>query len=175
MSEEHDLQVRYEKNVRARCSQEWHYRLIDRHGLIGLLECLTEHLQYLDNVKKALFYGREFAPPPTGTENYLHGGTEYKTRNLIHAILGIATESGELLEALLANLRDGKVFDEVNLQEEFGDVEWYRQLALTMLSQDHFSNIMQNDRKLEKRFGPAFDAERANNRNLDDERTTLEG
>jgi len=42
---------------------------------------------------------------------------------IFHAVLGAATESVELLEALEFN---GKEMDLVNLGEEFGDLNWYQ-------------------------------------------------
>lgn len=162
----------YTRNVLTRCSQEWHYRLVDREVLIFILQDAIRQLRYLDEIKKALFYGKSNRQPAITPIN---GGTDYKTRNLVHAIIGVATEAGELLETLLDKVANGTEFDEVNLQEEFGDLNWYRTLGLNMVSQSHDENIKQNDRKLEARYGPAFNAERANNRNLDNERTTLEG
>lgn len=49
--------------------------------------------------------------------------------DLAHALLGKVTEVCELFEALFAAVRDGVPLDLDNLQEEFGDEEWYGALA----------------------------------------------
>jgi len=46
-------------------------------------------------------------------------------KNLMHAMIGIATEAGEIIEALLDAIVYGRPLDLENLREEFGDMEWY--------------------------------------------------
>ena len=45
---------------------------------------------------------------------------------IFHAIVGISTESTELLEALDFS---GKELDNVNICEEFGDLDWYKAIG----------------------------------------------
>jgi NTP pyrophosphatase (non-canonical NTP hydrolase) len=52
---------------------------------------------------------------------------------LLHAVAGLATESGEALDALKKTLVYGKPVDEVNLLEEAGDIKWYLALLLRTL------------------------------------------
>ena len=53
-----------------------------------------------------------------------------QTARLIHGMVGISTESGELLDALKKHLMYGKSLDLVNIKEEVGDVLWYCALIL---------------------------------------------
>jgi NTP pyrophosphatase (non-canonical NTP hydrolase) len=171
----------YTMNVLARRSTQWHGDKMDFSDLRDVLAEFIEVGNRLDRAKKTLFYGRAFSWGenadnfPIGTPTPAVGLQE---TDIIHAILGAATEGVELVEALHKFFFDSpgdEGFDHVNLQEEFGDLAWYRALGLFALNQTHQQNIEQNDAKLEKRFGPAFTQEAANNRDLAGEREVLEG
>jgi len=45
--------------------------------------------------------------------------------DLLHAMLGIASEAGELLDAVKAHVIYNKPLDRVNVKEELGDLEFY--------------------------------------------------
>jgi NTP pyrophosphatase (non-canonical NTP hydrolase) len=94
---------------------------------------------------------------------------------LIHALLGLVSEVGEIADALKKHLIYGKPLDLVNLVEEFGDVEWYQALGLQAIGSDHETAWARNIAKLEKRYGGVFSAEKALNRDLPAERAALEG
>jgi NTP pyrophosphatase (non-canonical NTP hydrolase) len=94
---------------------------------------------------------------------------------LIHAVLGLVSEVGEIADALKKHLIYGKPLDMVNLVEEFGDVEWYQALGLHAIGSDHESAWARNIAKLEKRYGGEFSPEKALNRDLPAERAALEG
>lgn len=47
------------------------------------------------------------------------------SEDLMHAIIGIASESGELLDAIKKNFAYGKPLDQENLLEEAGDLLFY--------------------------------------------------
>jgi len=51
--------------------------------------------------------------------------------DLLHAIMGLVTESGELEEAISENK-----IDEVNIKEEFGDLLWYLAIGYNSLGED---------------------------------------
>lgn len=179
----------YQQRVLARASHCWYNEKLDIEDLQEALKEFIESGNRLDRVKKALMYGRDFqyiegqenipvqAPCPIPNE---------RDQRLIHAMLGVATEGVEMMEAVQrfffgdtdyegVKCVDSVPFDEVNLQEEFGDTEWYRAFGLSELNQTHEENIRQNDDKLEKRYGSTFTEEAANNRNLNTERKVLEG
>lgn len=98
-----------------------------------------------------------------------------KMVDLLHAGIGLATESGEFLDALKKTIYYGKVLDEVNLAEELGDLLWYIALALRALDTDFDEQMQINIDKLKARFPDKFTEYRAENRNLEAERKILEG
>lgn len=170
----------YTQHVLARASTQWHGEKMDFDMLKVVIEEFIEAGQRLDRVKKALMYGREFhysdRSGPFGVDTETPPVPEHE-QAIAHAILGVATEGVELVEALYAYLFDNKPFDLVNLQEEFGDVQWYRALGLQHVNQTHVENITQNDAKLEKRFGPVKDGftyKAVNERDIEGERAVLE-
>ena len=100
----------------------------DRVSLGYFRETIAEAvaaLVKLDAIKKTLFYGRDCGVPAPGDNSgtlaklpdwiATDGTDEANARavNIVHAIIGKATEAGELLEALSATA-EGAVFDEVN-------------------------------------------------------------
>jgi NTP pyrophosphatase (non-canonical NTP hydrolase) len=97
---------------------------------------------------------------------------------VFHAILGIATESGELGSALLNGI-NGETIDVTNVMEEFGDLAWYLAIGHHALGLDPEVTLDVNIKKLtdkkKGRFKNGFTQEEADNRNLDAERAILEG
>jgi NTP pyrophosphatase (non-canonical NTP hydrolase) len=175
------IDEQFTQHVLARASTEWHGDKVDFNDFTEALKEFIEAGNRLDRIKKALFYGRDFAWEADGvvlpTETPTVGGSP-NGNAMTHAILGVATEGVELCEALLKGLTDPTHVDKINLAEEFGDVAWYRALGLSVLDETHIENINRIDKKLEARFGPVdvgFSADRANNRDLDTERKVLEG
>ena len=99
---------------------------------------------------------------------------------LLHAVLGLASEAGEIADQLKKHFFYGKPLDVVNLAEELGDLFWYQALMANELATTHpeinFDSIEEtNIAKLKKRYGDKFSEHRAVTRNLDIERKILEG
>lgn len=139
-------------------------------------------LQQLDALKKALFYGRNVEKFESNhpADEALHSGLFNPTGdrihdlNLLHGIIGVATESGELLEALYATMFEGKPFDTVNAGEEVGDAFWY-QAHIARAIGSTFERIQDtNIAKLRKRFPDRFTERDAIIRDLSAERKVLE-
>lgn len=100
--------------------------------------------------------------------------SEEMTAKLIHYTIGIATESGELLDAMKKSFAYGKKLDLVNLKEEIGDVLWYLARACDTLGTS-FEEVMDvNIAKLKARYGEKFSQAAALNRDLAKEREVLE-
>lgn len=95
--------------------------------------------------------------------------------DLLHAAIGLATESGELLDALKRRLFYGKPLDDVNLVEELGDLMWYIAVACHSLGTTIDAVCAANITKLKRRFPERFTSEHAINRDLSAERKALEG
>lgn len=92
----------------------------------------------------------------------------------IHALMGLVTETGELVDAFKRFIFYGKPIDEVNVKEEIGDLFWY----LAILCNAHglnFEEVMAaNIDKLRKRYPQKFIEEKALFRDLEGERQVLE-
>lgn len=97
-----------------------------------------------------------------------------KEWHLLHGIMGISTEAGELMDVMKKKLAYGKVVDIVNVKEEIGDVMWY--IGYLCATQGwNLEDIMErNIEKLKVRFGDKFSMHKALNRNLEAEREVLE-
>jgi len=116
---------------------------------------------------QALALRTEFTPPMTVNGQDFNG-------KLLHGMIGICTEAGELQDMVKKHLIYGKPLDLVNVLEECGDVLWY--LALTLHSAGYTMDqaMERNIAKLLKRFPDKFTATQAINRDLAAERAELE-
>lgn len=100
--------------------------------------------------------------------------SEVRNQRLLHAGIGLATESGEFLDALKKHVFYGKELDTVNLAEEMGDLFWYCALIADELGVDFADVMSTNIAKLKARYGDKFTEEKAEKRNLSVERKILE-
>jgi NTP pyrophosphatase (non-canonical NTP hydrolase) len=127
----------------------------------------------LDNAKKALFYGAPIRFVTPVTSPHVEGVYGSINPDLIHGVLGMVTESIELLEALDKALR-GDGLDTVNISEELGDIFWYMALMSRALGVS-FEQIQEaNINKLKARYPEKFSQEKALSRDLETERGVLE-
>jgi len=94
---------------------------------------------------------------------------------LLHAAMGMVTESGEFIDAMKKLTIYGKQLDRVNLVEEIGDCMWYLALACRALDVSFEEVFDRNVAKLARRFPEKFTSEQALVRDLDAERAALEG
>jgi NTP pyrophosphatase (non-canonical NTP hydrolase) len=94
---------------------------------------------------------------------------------LLHAFIGMATESAEAVDMLKKHLFYGKPLDKVNAVEEISDQLWYIAVALDALGVSFEEVMEKNIAKLKKRYGDKFTSEAALNRDLTAERKILEG
>lgn len=108
---------------------------------------------------------------PSEIKSRLVDGTKFR---LLHAILGIATESGELMDVLKKYFFYGKEIDRTNLIEELGDLCWYIAVACDVLNIGLEDIWKTNIEKLRARYGDKFSSQKATNRDLDKERDILE-
>lgn len=61
----------------------------------------------------------------TSVPGKLHPPVLNNRIDILHAAIGLVTESGELLEAIDGYIFNGTPYDKVNLIEELGDTSWY--------------------------------------------------
>lgn len=99
---------------------------------------------------------------------------EEKNQKLLHAVIGLSTESGELLDQMKKVIYYGKELDRTNIKEELGDLMWYMAILLRELDLNFEDVLEVNINKLKARYGEKFNSENALNRNLDIERAILE-
>ncbi len=92
----------------------------------------------------------------------------------LHAAIGIATESGELLDAFKKAFFYGEKLDRANVLEEVGDLLWYSALLLDAMGSDFESVSATVIEKLRKRFPQKFEQVQAAIRDLKAERKILE-
>jgi len=138
------------------------------------IDALTE----LDLIKKSLFYGRDYKLRTLGLTNCIMLPARISDNkdisvDLIHGILGKATEAGELLEALQLAIK-GKPLDFVNVNEEIGDGFWYDAILLNRTGATFESVQATIIAKLRARFPEAYADSQANERDLEAERKILE-
>jgi len=94
-------------------------------------------------------------------------------KDILHAVLGLGTEAGEIQDAVKRTLFYGAKLDEVNLKEEAGDLMWYLAILLNKLGIS-FEDVMEtNVKKLKLRYPEKFTHEKALNRDLQGEREVL--
>lgn len=94
---------------------------------------------------------------------------------LIHGMIGLCTETGELQDAIKKQLIYGKPLDITNIIEEVGDLMWYLAIILDACGSSFEQAFDRNIAKLKKRFPDKFTEHAALNRDLDAERAALEG
>jgi NTP pyrophosphatase (non-canonical NTP hydrolase) len=101
--------------------------------------------------------------------------TDYPKVRLLHAAIGMGTETGEFQDAIKKYLFYGTPVDYPNLIEELGDLMWYIQVACDVLGVTLGEVLRINAEKLQARYSKGkFDKEDAENRDLEEERKILE-
>lgn len=160
----------------------------DLHQLGFLLQLNIAAGTLLDQAKKQIFYGKEpnvneknaaILSALTGLTHIQAGigvGAQVLPVNtrLLHAFIGMATESTELLEILQSMLK-GEPYDRVHVGEEIGDVMWYTAVALDEAKLTMGDVLDVNIEKLTLRNkGAEFNAEATVNRDVTAERDVLE-
>lgn len=94
---------------------------------------------------------------------------------LLHGAIGIATESGELLDAIKKHVFYSKELDQTNLIEELGDLMWYVTLLSDALCIPMETILSINHNKLQTRYKEgSFTEKDAQIRDLELERDILE-
>jgi hypothetical protein len=143
----------------------------------------------LDFYKKNIFYGKQVDAKKwqSKIEDIVGGGmfiaqSEAKHKETLdinprvfHAIIGMATEVTELIEALSTAILEEKPLDLVNLMEELGDYDWYKAILMDELSLNEGEIRATVIAKLQERYPEKFTEEAAINRNVEAERKILEG
>lgn len=169
---------------------------VDKDRFETVLDLVIQSNELLDMLKKNIFYGKDVDQTKwlntlrvinkrmgdaMGMENarlnHPRDRDEVLDVNvrLAHSIIGMSTETGELLSALQQHVIDGEEFDVANFGEELGDLQWYTAIGVDAGQLDFDKIIETNVTKLQKRYSSgSFSKEEAVNRDLDSEREILE-
>lgn len=157
-----------------------------------LIEAQIALGQVLDQIKKNVFYGKPFKEGDESVKTLIKttekllvdmlAGTPMETitvntihPRVFHGVIGIATESTELLEAMhTAIYNKGCNLDAVNIGEELGDIDWYKAILCDELGLSWDDTLATVIAKLKARYPDKFDCDRAINRDLETEREILE-
>ena len=164
--------------------------IVNEDFLLDILCVMINAGNILDQIKKHVYYGNEYDLDDIKARSALltRAGEELNKYahedavatneialgvdpRVFHAIVGIATESTELLEALDLS---GRPMDRVNIGEEFADIDWYKAIGVNALELNWDTLLKTNIKKLRNRYKDKFDAHEAKIRDLGKEREILE-
>lgn len=90
------------------------------------------------------------------------------TQLLLNGALGLAGESGEVVDAVKKHLFQEHWLDRTHLIKELGDICWYLAIAAEALDTDLDTIFQMNIDKLKARYPDGFEAERSINREAGD-------
>jgi NTP pyrophosphatase (non-canonical NTP hydrolase) len=126
-----------------------------------------------------LMTSEEYVKSATVTESRDHRGISNRlgapeTQRLLHGSIGLATEAGEMLDAVKKHVFYGAPLDKVNMAEEVGDLFWYCAVICDALNVSFEEVQEKNIAKLKARYGAMFSKDRALHRDLEKERKVLE-
>lgn len=138
----------------------------DREGLIiaDMAELITVAAS-LNRHKSFLFYGKDKPVP----NSFLYARAQLDNivdKKRLHALLGIASEAGELLENLFRELQgvDSQLEQEeidANYSEESGDIDWFQEQLAKSVAIPVEDSRRDNIDKLRKRYPSKFTVEAA--------------
>ena len=158
---------------------------VDPQLLASTLQIMIAAGTILDQIKKNVFYEKPYnidnimvefsnmVESLDGIKTAILTGIEPQdtlyTPRIFHSIVGIATESIELLEGMTDD-----TFDTVNFLEELGDLNWYEAIGIDAVSGDFDNVLTTNIEKLRARYPDKFNKDAAVDRDLTMERDLLD-
>ena len=89
----------------------------------------------------------------------IQNNSEIDVPRLMTAALGLSSEGGEFVEIVKKMFLQGKPANEENkfhMKRELGDIMWYWVTACMALKLDPVEVILENQKKLESRYGEQF-------------------
>ncbi len=94
----------------------------------------------------------------------IDSSSSIKSPRLLTAALGLGSETGEFVEIVKKMYLQGKPPSEDNIfhmKRELGDIMWYWVTACAALDLDPYGVVMENQKKLEERYGEQFEVGRS--------------
>jgi NTP pyrophosphatase (non-canonical NTP hydrolase) len=161
----------------------------DYDKLLQVMQMFIAAGNMLDAIKKNVFYGKPIDNngwnSQLGTVINTHTALASTTNTsnvvdlpidprLFHALIGIATESTELIEAIVKAVENGTDIDQVNVREEMFDVMWYILIGHDALGKSLNETLDMGFEKLRHRYPDKFTVDSAIHRDVDKERSILE-
>ena len=116
---------------------------------------------------------QELALRTNNSKQVFHNGIPGEYGDILHAVMGMCTEAGEIQDNLKRFLFYGKSFDKANVIEECGDVLWYVALALKSVNCSMEDCMKVNIAKLKARYPNGFETDKALNRDLEGEKVAM--
>lgn len=176
-----DNKANYIEDANRTKSTSYYPELVGYGDFLRTLDACISALNHLDRIKKALFYGKPLFP---GVSRMLGETCEtlaiehlaindLKAVDILHGIIGKATEGCELLEALSRSAITGAALDFVNVAEEIGDGMWYDAILAKAIGVTFEEVQATNIAKLRKRYPEKYADESAIVRDLGAERAIL--
>lgn len=140
----------YEENAHSTIANSTavHLDVAFNAELVGLLKRYVEISRAIDTYKKAAFYGRNIETFPTPLKPLDRKGVD---DGVIHGVLGIAGEAGEVVELLLEAIETGVMPEK--MPEEMGDVLWYLAVGARAAGTSLEAVAAGNNKKLADRWG----------------------
>lgn len=161
-----------EKSART-LSDQFHTELVHGNEVYQLIHAIKAVGRWADDVKRALYYGKEYKTRTAKDHRQITDLAPYK--DYLHGILGEVTEIAEIAEHFSEVAFEGKPFDRVNAIEEEGDRTFYSACRWRFLDVTPEDDIYgPNINKLRIRYPERFTSERALTRDLGAERRSLE-
>lgn len=96
-------------------------------------------------------------------------GPDKASSTLTLAALGLAGETGEVVDQIKKHLFQGHEIDRRQLRDELGDVLWYLMLLCQTMDYTLDEIMVANVEKLARRYPDGFDPERSRQRGFEDE------
>ena len=172
--------IRTESSPKSAQERIDNFTLNEVLSLYGAIREAITSLSKLDKWKKHIFYGKPLTKDVIGLREDEHrraynGGMNIseKVDEILHSVIGIATEAGELLEAVKRIFDDGELdenkkidhkeeLDYVNLSEENGDLFWYSAILSDTIGKSFDEMMETNIAKLRKRYPDKYSDEKGN-------------
>jgi NTP pyrophosphatase (non-canonical NTP hydrolase) len=168
------------KDVLRTNSPQWNGDKLDITHFEEALIAVIQGCQKLDYMKKLLFAGKNAKNDAEFSCQFipeLFSDKQFNNRqfgiDVIHSIIGMATEAGELLE-LLYRVMQGEEFDVTNFKEELGDSQWYQAVGINAVNSSFEEIQARIIAKLQVRYKEKFTTEECLDRDLAAERLVLE-
>lgn len=166
----------YEDEVLKTLSTEFR---VDRVGQDKFSDAVTGFIlegEELDQIKRALYYGDKAKPALRDWDEPIEGlDINLDSQQILHAIMGIATEAAELLQAAVDAGFSKYDYDRTNIIEELGDLEYYMAVLRNKFGVSQKEVQERNVAKLQARYSGGFSSDAAVNRDTEKERSALEG